>query len=326
MLQRGVGATGAKAKNTPSRVFHPDETHVRIERGGDFDQVFDAVDGQDGPGNGGSQNCDTSESSGGNTASEHNQEDTINGVKWYDKDSENRSSGFAKLFTRAIRYTDLGGRAKFLVCSRYVQLYEIYEQKAKRSRQLAVRGSVFVTLGTLLLPVILTIGDKIAFNSVECDDDFRGVYVTTVILSFSVSLVNALMDLFQVRKRFYLHADSHDLLEFEGWSFIYLEGHYTAYESHRDCWQEFLFRAERVNYSAKTKNVMLYQTPSEAKHPGDRAILKPAAAMHVSDTASEPNNSQTNPIVTELERAIDGISRDQSASMPIITVHTDTSK
>ena len=231
----------------------PSETRIQIDQEPDFDRVFNAIDGGRGSENQGGLNDESSEESSRNTASEGNQEDTVGGVKWFDKDVATNKPVFSDVFVKAIRYTDLSGRAKFLVCSRYIQLYNAYEKKAKRSRQLAVRGSVFVTLGTLLLPVILTIGDKLATTSVECNDDFRGVYITTVILSFSVSLVNALMDLFQVRKRFYLHADSHDLLEFEGWSFVYLEGHYSIYSSHRDCWREFLFRAERVNYSAKPR-------------------------------------------------------------------------
>lgn len=198
-------------------------------------------------------------SSYSNTAGLENQEDTVEGVPWINPNSPLPSGNFVDTFLLSIRYSDMSGRAKMLVRERFIDLYQKYKSKTRRSGYYTRFTSIFVTIGTLLIPATLAVGDNITDTYLSCVDAYKVIYVGIVVLSFLVSVVNALAELFQVRKRYYMDVGSLQMIEFEGWCFILLRGPYSIYKTHRHCWEDFLFRTERIHHDAANMNVLLYK-------------------------------------------------------------------
>lgn len=194
-----------------------------------------------------------------NTAGLENQEDTVEGVPWINPNSPLPSGNFVDTFLLSIRYSDMSGRAKMLVRERFIDLYQKYKGKTRMSGYYTRFTSIFVTIGTLLIPATLAVGDNITDTYLSCADAYKVIYVGIVVLSFMVSVVNALAELFQIRKRYYMDVGSLQMIEFEGWCFILLRGPYSIYKTHRHCWEDFLFRTERIHHDAANMNVLLYK-------------------------------------------------------------------
>lgn len=191
------------------------------------------------------------------TASAENMEDIIDNIRWFSGTSPKRHQ-FVETFTEALRYTNLSGRAKFLIRERFLGLYAYYYKRRQWSNCISIISSVYVTIGSILVPIILTIGDKIANDSVVCDKNYLYLYILTVLLSFSISVVQSLTDIFQTTRTHYSLVTTLQLLDFEGWCFIYLEGYYSVYKNHQDCWRQFLYRTEQLNYETTNKIVSMH--------------------------------------------------------------------
>lgn len=220
----------------------------------------DNVSPNSNPSRGNNNNTNSSNTSSySNTAPIENQEDTVEGVPWINPNSPLPSGNFVDTFLLSIRYSDMSGRAKMLVRERFIDLYQKYKAKTRRSGYYTKFTSIFVTVGTLVVPAILAIGDNISDTYLSCIDAYKAIYVGIVILSFLISVVNALAELFQVRKRYYMDVGSLQMIEFEGWCFILLRGPYSIYKTHRHCWEDFLFRTERIHHDAANMNVLLYK-------------------------------------------------------------------
>lgn len=181
------------------------------------------------------------------------QSDNIENVTWFGNQEYNRD--FVTNFVAGIRVTDMSGRAKLFIHGRYLGLFNKYRKKYKTSRSLNNFARLIITLGAILIPALLTIDDEISDRSKTS----QAIYYSTFSLGLLVSIVNAIAELSQVAKRFYANATTHQLLEQEGWHFLLLRGVYKKYDNHRQCWQTFLHRVEKIHQSAVSSGLLLYR-------------------------------------------------------------------
>lgn len=225
------------------------------------------------------------------TATDQNNE--VEGVQWFGNNEVIRD--FVTNFTEGIRVTDMSGRAKLFIRQRYLNLFSKYDTKYKKSRFTNNTARIIVTIGALLIPALLSVDDEIK----ERSQASQIIYYTTFSISLIVSLVNALAELMQVSKRFYANATTHQILQQEGWSFLLLRGPYKHYVNHRQCWQRFLYRVEKIHQSAVTSGLLLHrQHDANVSRTAARSILD---AMRPNYLPEPPNDAENTSSVTENE-------------------------
>ncbi len=219
-----------------------------------------------------------------NTASDTEQEDTVEDVKWTNEDGT-REKEFLAVFERTLRVTKMSGRAKLFICSRYGNIFTRYRGKYKRTQCLNNVFRVVISIGALLVPALLTIDDEVNDRS----QSSQAIYYTTFGLSLLVSITSTVAELTQLSKRFYANATTNQILQQEGWAFLLLRGRYKYFSSHRECWQDFLWRVERINQRATSSDLMLYraQESNSSTTKAVNSILDPTITGIQPETESE---------------------------------------
>lgn len=199
-----------------------------------------------------------SEATTGSRLTATNQENLVEDVIWINNDTYQKpEKSFLKMFTKALRVTDMSGRAKLFLRNRYLYLFDRYDHKHRFSRRIHNGSRIFITLGTLIVPALVMIDDEIS----DRPPLSQTIYYVTVGITLAVSIVNALSELLQCSKRFYSHAATKYLLEQEGWSFLLLRGRYKVYPNHRYCWQTFLHNIERIHQNTAATSLLLHRNP-----------------------------------------------------------------
>jgi hypothetical protein len=213
-------------------------------------------------GNGNNNNTERVESirsdrySAAPTISRHtaaNLEDEVEGVQWTGNNEPYRS--FLENFSEALRVTDLSGRGKLLIRERFLCLFNRYDNEYRRTRALNTTARWTVALGSILITAMIAIDDEISERSPAS----QTLYYFSFGASIVVTAINTVAELTQLSKQFYTNAATHHLLEIEGWSFLLLRGRYKQYKNHRECWQTFLYRVEKIHQTAASQRLLLYQ-------------------------------------------------------------------
>lgn len=219
----------------------------------------------------------------------NNQNNEVEGVQWFGNNEVMRD--FVTNFTEGIRVTEMSGRAKLFIRQRYLSLFSKYDKRYKKSRLTNNTARIIVTIGALLIPALLSIDDEIK----ERSQASQIIYYTTFSVSLIVSLVNALAELMQVSKRFYANATTHQILQQEGWSFLLLRGTYKHYSNHRQCWQRFLYRVEKIHQSAVTSGLLLHrQQDANVSRTGNRNVLDAMRPNFLPENQNIENRSSIN--------------------------------
>lgn len=235
------------------------------------------------------------------TATLHNQENNVEGVEWYRNGAP--FNDFVDTFTNGIRVTDISGRAKLFLHERYLSLFIKYRQKYKRSKFINNITRIIISIGAICIPALLAIDDEIR----ERSQASQMIYYTSFGLGIFVSVINALVELSQVSKRFYANATTKQLLEFEGWSFLLLRGVYRKYPNHRNCWQTFLHRIDKIHQQAVSSGLLMYRQ-QEPTLTGKGNILDPKHVNEEPFFPEEMTTSSLDPLQFEntiLQNALD---------------------
>lgn len=195
------------------------------------------------------------------------QGDSVGGVEWLPaRLKAHLSSDFIANFAGATRVTALSGRSKLLIASRFFPLFDKYRQKHVKFRALNTSMKIAISIGSLLVPALLSIDDDIRERSPAS----QAIFYVVFSLSLGVGIINAVLELLQISKRFYTYAATNKALEQEAWSFLLLRGGYKNHKRHSSCWQTFLYRVERIHQVASVQDLALYQ---KGDHGGGRVNI-----------------------------------------------------
>jgi hypothetical protein len=111
---------------------------------------------------------------------------------------------------------------KNILKERYVSLVEETQLRAYRISIIYHTSHVIVTVGSLIVPALLSIQYITPQNE---------IYWVTWVLSLLVTTCNGLLTLFKIDKKYlYLHTNKERLIT-EGWQFSELSGHYSGFHT-----------------------------------------------------------------------------------------------
>jgi hypothetical protein len=133
---------------------------------------------------------------------------------------------------------------KHILKSRF--LYEVLNYDARRDyTKKYYNGFRFtVTVGSILLPAILSIGQM---DPEKLPDNFDDIsYWTAWSLSLLVTVSNGFLQLFSLDKNYFEYAITSEQLKTEGWQFLQLSGKYDEYPDHKSAYRPFCKSIELI--------------------------------------------------------------------------------
>ena len=125
-------------------------------------------------------------------------------------------------------------------------LYEVllYEQKRDKTKKYYNGFRFTVTIGSILLPAILSVGQMDPEKLPDNFDDF--MYWTSWIVSLSVTACNGFVQLFSLDKNYYTYSMVTEQLKTEGWQYFQLSGKYRESEDHIESFKPFCYSIENI--------------------------------------------------------------------------------
>lgn len=113
---------------------------------------------------------------------------------------------------------------KQTLINRYISLYEDFQGRAYCFAYLFHVGRFIVTVGSLIVPALLSI--QYTTSTISVDGIQLEVYWTTWTLSLLVTTFNGILTLFKIDKKYYFLNTVVEQLQSEMWQYIHLTGKY----------------------------------------------------------------------------------------------------
>lgn len=159
---------------------------------------------------------------------------------------------FSNRFGRVLdseEMSDLDGLSKEILRNRYIKLINAMEVSSKRASFWFVALSTMTTVGSIIVPGLLSIQDRtFGANSTSQDksEHENRIYWSTWGISLMVTLSNAFVRLFSFDKVSITRKLRTSHLKSEGWLFLELSGKYANKGTHQDVFQEFCTEIEKI--------------------------------------------------------------------------------
>ena len=145
-----------------------------------------------------------------------------------------RANKKAPSFLLALEQSTLPPCEKIIIEERYVNVVKNFEQRCLRLALLFHAGRFIVTVGSLIVPALLSIQyvDAGPSSNVTDPDTFTyRIYWTTWVISLFVSVFNGILSVFKIEKKYYFLHTTLEHLRSEGWQYLQLSGHYSGFHT-----------------------------------------------------------------------------------------------
>lgn len=146
---------------------------------------------------------------------------------------------------------ELESYQKVALQARYIDNLAECIQRANKFSKYFNGGRLLVTVGSLLVPALLSVQYIKNSQWIDSETFQTQVYWLTWTLSLVVTISNGLMTLFKLDKKYYFIHTTKELLMSEGWQYIALTGKYATKESgpaatHYNQFVVFYHNAEKI--------------------------------------------------------------------------------
>jgi len=119
-----------------------------------------------------------------------------------------------------------------------------YEQRKNRTKKYYDTFRFIVTVGSILLPAILSLGQM---DPAKLPKNFDQItYWTSWTISLSVTAANGFLQLFSLDKNYFEYALTTEQLKTEGWQYFQLSGKYEDDETHQEAYKDFSKSIENI--------------------------------------------------------------------------------
>lgn len=140
--------------------------------------------------------------------------------------------GKAEQFETALEKTKLDDLQKIIFKMRFIYVLRTFEFRCKLLAVLFHILRIFVTVGSLIVPALLSIqySDTSASSSIKDPESFAyEIYWATWVISLLVTTSNGIMSVFKIDKKYYFLHTTMEQLRSEGWQFLELSGRYSGF-------------------------------------------------------------------------------------------------
>ena len=128
--------------------------------------------------------------------------------------------------------------------SRFLAEVLMYENRRNNTKKYYNVFRFIVTLGSLFLPALLSIGQM---DPAKLPRNFDNIsYWASWTISLTVTACNGFLQLFSLDKNYFEFSITTEQLKTEGWQFFQLSGKYEEYKSHKEAYKAFCKSIENI--------------------------------------------------------------------------------
>jgi hypothetical protein len=155
-------------------------------------------------------------------------------------------------FQNILEELDLPEIQKQIIKMRYLSILENFQRRTRNYSYIFFGGHFVITVGSLFIPAFLSIqnSDK---NTTKSNENFSvQIYWATFIISVLVSILNGILTLFKVDKKYYFLNMTLERLRSEGWQYFGLTGRYSGHligqniPTHKNQFMYFIHYIEKI--------------------------------------------------------------------------------
>lgn len=132
-------------------------------------------------------------------------------------------------FQNILQHLELSDVQKQIIQSRYLTILENLQKRARNHSIVFFMGHFIITVGSLLVPALLSIQNSDKEFTFSGSDFNIQIYWTTFIISLLVTMWNGILTLFKIDKKYYFIHTTLERLRSEGWQYFGLTGRYSGH-------------------------------------------------------------------------------------------------
>ena len=165
----------------------------------------------------------------------------------------NKQHKFRKNIVYIIENAELDDYKKAILIRRFVKQVVYYERKCDTYRYYYNLFRTSVTIGSILLPALLSIQNISLTSDKNKDQKFQNVvYWLTWGISLGVTVCNGIIQLYSLDKLYYSSSMLTEKLKSEGWKFFQLSGRYIFFTTHDEAFIPFCDEIEKLKMEQVT--------------------------------------------------------------------------
>lgn len=171
-----------------------------------------------------------------------------------------------------IEQLDLSDIKKKTIAKRWLDQVLWFENKAGQCRKAYNRSRLFIIIGGIVLPALMTVSSNFNEQQLSSDQQIdralkRGLATAPFVLSISIAIAAAVEEFCRFGDRFRQYRQSAEALKSEGWQYLQGSGSYADSNSHADAYPLFAARVESIIQ----KDVEIYITEISKEKPKDNS-------------------------------------------------------
>lgn len=140
----------------------------------------------------------------------------------------------SQTFQLALQKTKLDDLRKLIFQLRFIQVLQTFESRCFRLDWFFHTLRILVTVGSLIVPALLSIqySDTSASTSIKDPKSFAyEIYWATWVISLLVTTSNGIVSVFKIDKKYYFVHTTMEQLRSEGWQYLELSGRYSGFHT-----------------------------------------------------------------------------------------------
>lgn len=161
---------------------------------------------------------------------------------------------------------------KTLLKNRFLDQVVLYDKKAKTAEFFYILFSVFITIGSIILPALLSIQQMDYSDNDETDEKIQiTIYWVTWTISIMITICNGLIQLLGLNKQYLSFIRTREKMLSEGWYYFQLTGDYKE-STHKISFSEFCEEIEKIKENQVDKELMFMEPKKKKEHENTNSI------------------------------------------------------
>lgn len=179
---------------------------------------------------------------------------------------------------------------KDILKRRYLEEVRYYINKSRQVEIIYITLSLFITIGSITLPAMLSIQQLQYSADEELNQKYRDIiYWITWCLSLIISIFNGIIQLFSLHKQYISYNNTKEKMLAEGWQYFQLSGEYYN-TTHEESFNEFCEEIEEIKKNQVDKELHFLNPQSTVKRKKKNNKLDPEKELLLSDNTNNKKN------------------------------------
>lgn len=191
---------------------------------------------------------------------------------------------------------------KTLLKNRFLDQVVLYDKKAKTAEFFYILFSVFITIGSIILPALLSIQQMDYSDNDETDERIQiTIYWITWTISLVITICNGLIQLLGLNKQYLSYVRTREKMLSEGWYYFQLTGDYKD-STHKLSFSEFCEEIEKIKQNQVDKELMFMEPKKKKQHENTNSLTSIGAGngnQGNPDLRNRNPNSENEPLLNK---------------------------